>query len=33
MIKGFYTTLLATELKVNLSYGIFFEMDWASLRK
>jgi len=33
MIKGFYTTLLATELKVNLAYGIFFDMDWASLRK
>jgi len=33
MIKGFYTTLLATELKVNLPYGIFFDMDWASLRR
>jgi hypothetical protein len=33
MIKGFYITLLATELKVNLAYGIFFDMDWASLRK
>jgi ribulose-bisphosphate carboxylase large chain len=33
MIKGFYTSLLATELKVNLPYGIFFDMDWASLRK
>jgi ribulose-bisphosphate carboxylase large chain len=33
MIQGFYDTLLKTELKVNLPYGIFFEMDWASLRK
>jgi ribulose-bisphosphate carboxylase large chain len=33
MIKGFYDTLLKTELKVNLPYGLFFEMDWASLRK
>nr|YP_010595027.1 ribulose-1,5-bisphosphate carboxylase/oxygenase large subunit [Paralia sulcata]WAJ57762.1 ribulose-1,5-bisphosphate carboxylase/oxygenase large subunit [Paralia sulcata] len=33
MIKGFYDTLLLTDLKVNLPYGIFFDMDWASLRK
>merc|ERR1712060_498253 len=33
MIQGFYDTLLKTQLKVNLPYGIFFEMDWASLRK
>merc|ERR1711982_53770 len=33
MIKGFYQTLLATELEVNLPYGLFFEMDWASLRR
>ena len=33
MIKGFYDTLRLTNLEVNLPYGIFFEMDWASLRK
>ena len=33
MIKGFYDVLRKTDLQVNLPYGIFFEMDWASLRK
>jgi ribulose-bisphosphate carboxylase large chain len=33
MIKGFYDVLLLTNLEVNLPYGIFFEMTWASLRK
>jgi len=33
MVKGFYDTLRDTELSVNLPQGIFFEMDWASLRK
>ena len=33
MIKGFYDTLRLTNLEVNLPFGIFFEMDWASLRK
>nr|YP_009565039.1 ribulose-1,5-bisphosphate carboxylase/oxygenase large subunit [Gelidium galapagense]AOX24098.1 ribulose-1,5-bisphosphate carboxylase/oxygenase large subunit [Gelidium galapagense]QBA96390.1 ribulose-1,5-bisphosphate carboxylase/oxygenase large subunit [Gelidium galapagense] len=33
MIKGFYNTLLLTHLEVNLPQGIFFEQDWASLRK
>jgi len=33
MIKGFYDVLRLTELEVNLPYGIFFEMDWASLRR
>ena len=33
MIKGFYNTLLKTHLDVNLPQGIFFEQDWASLRK
>jgi ribulose-bisphosphate carboxylase large chain len=33
MIKGFYDILRLTDLSVNLPYGIFFEMDWASLRK
>ena len=33
MVQGFYNTLLMTNLEVNLPKGIFFEMDWASLRK
>ena len=33
MIRGFYNTLLETHLPVNLPQGIFFEQDWASLRK
>nr|AGT21396.1 ribulose-1,5-bisphosphate carboxylase/oxygenase large subunit [Sellaphora pupula]AGT21397.1 ribulose-1,5-bisphosphate carboxylase/oxygenase large subunit [Sellaphora pupula] len=33
MIKGFYDVLRKTTLDVNLPYGIFFEMTWASLRK
>merc|ERR1711937_204921 len=33
MIKGFYDSLLLTHLDVNLPYGLFFEMSWASLRK
>ena len=33
MIKGFYNTLLETHLDVNLPQGLFFEQDWASLRK
>ena len=33
MIKGFYDVLRLMTLSVNLPYGIFFEMDWASLRK
>jgi len=33
MIKGFYDVLRLTSLDVNLPFGIFFEMDWASLRK
>jgi ribulose-bisphosphate carboxylase large chain len=33
MVKGFYNTLLLPHLDVNLSQGLFFEMDWASLRK
>ena len=33
MIKGFYDVLRLTNLDVNLPFGIFFEMDWASLRK
>jgi ribulose-bisphosphate carboxylase large chain len=33
MIKGVYDILRRTELEVNLPFGIFFEMDWAALRK
>ena len=33
MIKGFYDILRQTKNEVNLPFGIFFEMDWASLRK
>mmetsp|Transcript_33924 Transcript_33924/g.44751 ORF Transcript_33924/g.44751 Transcript_33924/m.44751 type:complete len:489 (-) Transcript_33924:534-2000(-) len=33
MVKGFYDTLRECELSINLPQGIFFEMDWASLRK
>jgi len=32
-VKGFYDTLLLTKLKENRTLGIFFDMDWASLRK
>jgi ribulose-bisphosphate carboxylase large chain len=32
-VKGFYDTLLLTTLKENRATGIFFDMDWASLRK
>merc|ERR1712230_168077 len=33
MIQGFYDTLLKTKLSIDLPKGIFFDMDWASLRK
>jgi len=33
MVKGFYNVLLKTHLEVNLPQGIFFEQDWAALRK
>jgi ribulose-bisphosphate carboxylase large chain len=33
MVKGFYNVLLDTKLEINLPQGIFFEMDWAALRK
>lgn len=33
MIKGFYNTLLESHLDINLPQGLFFEQDWASLRK
>merc|ERR1712023_607128 len=33
MVKGFYNTLLDNELTINLPQGLFFDMEWASLRK
>jgi|TARA_B110000208_G_C11795926_1_gene439561 ribulose-bisphosphate carboxylase large chain len=33
MVQGFYDTLLLTKLSIDLPKGIFFDMDWASLRK
>lgn len=33
MIKGFYDTLTESHTPVNLENGLFFEQDWASLRK
>jgi ribulose-bisphosphate carboxylase large chain len=32
-VKGFYDTLLLPRLNENRNLGIFFDMDWASLRK
>jgi ribulose-bisphosphate carboxylase large chain len=32
-VKGFYDTLLLPVLKENRNIGLFFDMDWASLRK
>lgn len=32
-VKGFYDTLLLTSLKEDRTLGLFFDMDWASLRK
>jgi len=32
-VKGFYDVLLLPKLFENRTLGIFFEMDWASLRK
>jgi len=33
MVQGFYDTLLKSKLVIDLPKGIFFDMDWASLRK
>jgi len=33
MIQGFYDTLLKSKLAIDLPKGIFFDMDWAALRK
>jgi len=32
-VQGFYKALLLPTLPEDRSYGLFFEMDWASLRK
>jgi ribulose-bisphosphate carboxylase large chain len=32
-VKGFYDTLLLNSLVENRNLGIFFDMDWAALRK
>jgi ribulose-bisphosphate carboxylase large chain len=32
-VRGFYDTLLLTSLREDRTLGIFFDMDWASLRK
>ncbi|MBA3256562.1 MAG: ribulose-bisphosphate carboxylase large subunit [Pyrinomonadaceae bacterium] len=33
MIKGFYDTLREPQTPINMENGLFFEQDWASLRK
>jgi ribulose-bisphosphate carboxylase large chain len=33
MVKGFYNTLLESKTDISLPEGLFFEQDWASLRK
>jgi len=33
MIKGYYDTLRESHTPVSLQHGLFFEQDWASLRK
>ena len=33
MIRGFYDTLRDTRSEKNLEHGLFFDQDWASLRK
>jgi ribulose-bisphosphate carboxylase large chain len=33
MVKGFYNTLLDVTTDINLPQGLFFALDWASLRK
>src|SRR5579863_10408265 len=33
MIKGFYDTLREPRTEANLEHGLFFDQDWASLRK
>jgi ribulose-bisphosphate carboxylase large chain len=33
MVKGFYDTLRETHTPMNLQNGLFFDQDWAALRK
>jgi ribulose-bisphosphate carboxylase large chain len=33
MIRGFYDTLREPRTEANLEHGLFFDQDWASLRK
>jgi ribulose-bisphosphate carboxylase large chain len=33
MVKGFYNVLLDAVTPINLPQGLFFEQDWAALRK
>jgi ribulose-bisphosphate carboxylase large chain len=33
MVKGFYNILLEIKNEINLPQGIFFQQDWAALRK
>jgi ribulose-bisphosphate carboxylase large chain len=33
MIRGFYDTLRESRTQANLEHGLFFDQDWASLRK
>jgi ribulose-bisphosphate carboxylase large chain len=33
MVRGFYDTLRQSRTKVRLEHGLYFEQDWASLRK
>jgi ribulose-bisphosphate carboxylase large chain len=33
MIKGFYDTLRETHTDMSLEHGLFFDQDWASLRR
>src|ERR1041385_2825857 len=33
MIKGFYDTLREIKVAPNLETGLFFEQDWASMKK
>jgi len=33
MVKGFYNTLLESKSEISLAEGLFFDQDWASLRK
>jgi ribulose-bisphosphate carboxylase large chain len=33
MVQGFYDVLLKSKLNIDLPKGIFYDMDWAALRK